>query len=110
MGKNLINRHGRLLMEKNIRDDLKNPEKKTKIIRTVQELLFILTAKRARSYELKLKIETFKSDLLRLYKSFQEDFKFEQPQVISQFVAIFQKFAGMQQNIVMIKKKVEASE
>lgn len=97
-------------MEKNIRDDLKDPEKKTRIIRTVQELLYILTAKRARSYELKLKVEGFKSDLLRLYKSFKEDFEREKPQVVDQFVGLFQKFAGMQQNIVMIKKKIEGSE
>ena len=97
-------------MEKNIRDDLKDPQKKIKIVRTVQELLYIIKTKRDRAYELKLKIEAFKSHLLRLYKSFNEDFKKMAPQVIDQYIFLFQKFAGMQQNITLILKKISSSE
>ena len=89
------------------KDDLKDPVLRRQVVRQTQQLLLVLKLKDFRNFEIYMKVENFKQNLIQLVRSFIEDYKTNSVLVIEKFKTLFIKFASMQQNIMAIVKRID---
>lgn len=52
-----------------------------------------------RSFEISLKLESFKINFMSLLRTFQIDFEMNNDIVVNQFIIVFKKFGNLQQKI-----------
>ena len=89
------------------KDDLKDPVLRLQVVRQTQQLLLVLKLKDFRNFEIYMKVENFKQNLIQLVRSFIEDYKTNSVLVIQKFKTLFIKFASMQLNIMAIVKRID---
>jgi hypothetical protein len=90
------------------KEDLKDPVIRKKVLTQTLELLYLIKEKQTRKYENYLKIESFRQNIIKLYKKFGDEFEKNSDLVINQYIIVFRKFAGLQQNINNLVEQLKA--